>query len=366
MSGLKREDELKMKEYERVEAAGRVCDLSEEDLMHYSLLRDRYDNFIEEGMRKMREAAPTSSTRLDAPKNFKGLFAKLSPRRKPIEGSFGSVGSDRTDGGALKSPVLASNCSLDITPMDLDGVACSGRHWSWVTEQIIVGAIPFAAQTRDTPGHLSELGNQCLQRKVQIVGVVSCLEFDEFVSTPGFAGAREWETQLNVTTFITAPLPRSGDVSIPKTTLDEMISVCAQVRQLLSVESSCPAASLSTTNGAMRRLSLAKPPEKRKAVYVHCKAGKQRSWVVAMCYLISQHQRSFDEADALCRGRRSSFAPTDAQIAFVQSFAEYVTQPRLSKERNDDEEKYQMVLADVLSLPTKLRLRLISDLEKLT
>ena len=58
----------------------------------------------------------------------------------------------------------------------------------------------------------------------------------------------------------------------------------------------------------------------KQTVYIHCKAGKGRSWMILMCYLTTFGNMSFEDAQKLVREKRSRVSPSDQQIQFVKKF----------------------------------------------
>ncbi len=460
MSGLKREDEYRLKQLQQQAADEGRQNMLEDDQLLLLLLEDRYNKFLDEGLKKLRESSPKSP-----PRGLSRIFSSTIGRPRQAADSEAKQGSspaasasstpvaNHADGAALSNDSNlsfstkngAGGSSSGFTLASSAPIQASGKHWTWILENLVVGAIPYAAPTPDTPGHLCELVEQCFQRKSQVAAVVSCMDIDE--ATPaGFAVTKDWETFLNTNTFlhcsvipngvqtvlggsmtwtnmsfalastaatgsaqanavsqvalaaddgvsesrkgfsdqttVVAPAASSpGTPTADATTaakphspqrveaFETMLQLCQQVEKLLRPTGSS-SASVSPTGqaaAARSRLSFASKKdavEKRRVVYVHCKAGTCRSWAFAMCYLLTQTQRPYDECDAYLRSLRA-FHPKQVQIDFVRQFAVYIEQPR-EPEISPDEEKYFRILADVLSLPQKFRLKLIRDLEKLT
>ena len=209
-----------------------------------------------------------------------------------------------------------------------------------MTESLIVGAPPHAERAPS----LTNLLEQCTQRGVVVGCVVSCLELDEAVSSPLLAEVaqpRDWERILNVTTFLNSPFPHD-----PRATVDvpysDVLDVCNQMHRTVTT------------------------PPRNKVVFLHCKTGKRRSWILAMCYLISQLCLTYGEAEQLLRSQRRAFEPSDVQVDYVKGFETFVGSPQPMKTRSSDEAKYLSILTELLSLPSEYRQRIISDIEKLT
>lgn len=394
MSGLKREDEYRLKELTQLaEEIGRSA-LSDDDHLNLLLLEDRYNKFLDEGIRKLREAASPRSPKGGSGGGIRGLFGRSSSisSKAPVNNNSGDLTA--AAGAASESPVAddldSSQRRLDGSPVSAGASLLvappqsSGKLWTWAFDYLIVGGIPYASPTTDTPGHLSDLHEQCFQRRSAIAAVVSCLDVEEPVPN-GFAVAKDWEVQLSTNTFfhvtcIPAGAPPAGEsegaatsptsnveaAPVVNQAFEELISVCQNVQKLCDVDpGAATRRKASETNSIRHRLSIvARPQGRKKVVYVHCKTGLTRSWVFLMIFVIFTYGKTFEEADLYLRGLRA-FDPKPHQIDFVKRFVTYLESPRASAV-NDDEEKYVRILAEVLSLAPKYRSKLLQDLEKLT
>lgn len=58
-----------------------------------------------------------------------------------------------------------------------------------------------------------------------------------------------------------------------------------------------------------------------RSVYVHCKAGRGRSVLIVLCYLIKYHDKSVEEALKLLKSKRRQVKPTPEQIEAAKQFA---------------------------------------------
>ena len=268
MSGLKRTDELLLRDLKAAVDTHGLDSLSEDDQLVFSLLNDRYDKFLDEGLKKLRGTpsqkrgllssifnrgpqVPSSERRKarmsmaastgltspqvapsDAPSGvtndsmvnglqmtngsfFVGNDSMAAAPAAALDGAAGSGGGDPADATPMSPPrAHVPTPTVDPTVWFASPVGDQeylGKHWNWVLPNLVVGAIPFAAPTRDTPGHLSELNEQCQRRQSRITSVISCLGLDEPVGPDGFATAKEWESILSVSTFVHAPIPRERD-----------------------------------------------------------------------------------------------------------------------------------------------------------
>ena len=545
MSRLTREDEHRLNEYNRrVKEEGGLDSLSEDDQLWFSLLTNRYEKFLDVGMRIMNAAAqkerpqkasekekesssgggggllgflanvgggsysgskkaPTATPMASSSNAANGIrsppaqhnnSSSLGPQSGPHHGGAGDA-DDEAD--LLGSPYASQRASSPFNTSNGTNCGAFGHppppapadefpstHWTWIQENLVVGALPFAGSGAgnaavgqggggggtcgDTTGHVLDLSEQCLRRYSRVALVVSCMEIDESAPAGFCADGKDWEgaglgngNGSAAVSFISVPLPKDPNQPIPKAMIQDVISACAQIsaishanmrgggggtnplmsgsvhgspigarsgggvggasggsgasldgavdgtadattvpsggsfgnRESIAFASGadCPSPSASTSQysastptptpapssspsrvsivgGALRRLTQAhsRQPERKKVAYVHCKAGAQRCYVVAACYLMSQHARSPDEVERFLRGLRPAFRPSAAQLEFVKAFGEYIARPLVLQPRSDDEERYQTVLAEVLSLSVRSRERLLRDLEKLT
>lgn len=372
MSQMKREDEHLLKELtQRAEDLGRRG-MPEDELLMLSLLEDRYGKFLEEGLKKLRLAGTpnaSSSPRsrnekkgirglltsigLSSPKDGANTNASLNSTKRDANSSIASDGaSDRSTDGSPAAVPQSPNSECCASEQEY-----SGNHWSWVGDNLIVGAIPFAAPSKETSGHLSQLNEEAFRRKCCIAAVVSCLEPDEGIPA-GFATTKEWEQFHNTNMFVQASLPRNANQRIEDSTLEFMLSVCQSLHQAVG-------ATPTPEHREKRRLTIVRRVERRPVAYIHCKGGIQRCWVVAMCYLIACQHKTFEEAEDVMRAARPRCDPSAEQQDFVHRFVTYVASPQVHC-KSEDEERYLHALAEVLSLPAPLRTRLVRDLEKLT
>lgn len=168
-------------------------------------------------------------------------------------------------------------------------------HWNWISDRLILGAIPVVTQFGGSGNHLALLGKQTAERGAPIGLVVSCVEQAELdgygVGVLKFAGPAAWAQTLGVMSYEHLPMPdNSADVAYE------------DVRRVVD------------------RMHVAMH-ERRTACYVHCKAGKGRSWMVVMCYLLTHGGMAFDTAAVAVKGARAQVNPCASQRQFAQSFA---------------------------------------------
>jgi hypothetical protein len=140
--------------------------------------------------------------------------------------------------------------------------------------------------------------------------------------------------------FVHIGLPTNLEAEVA-TPIADMVAVCAQVHDAIVHHGRC--------------------------VFMHCKAGLSRCWVLAMCYLTAHRSMTVDEADGLLSVVRPQLKPTAAQRRFVDKFVEHVMSQRAPpRSKEEDEAAYYKVLAELLSLPPAYRQRIVCDIEQLT
>ena len=340
MSKLSRIDEDTLKMLREKAAAGTI---SESEAVVRSVLEDRYNMFLEEGVQKLRQDKEGGAKRRVTMFLSKfGISAKESskPQRQ-------HSGLDSNNGEA--SPLSESDEESILTPVF---PGCS--HWSWICPDLIVGAVPHAGMTTDKAAHLLGLRDQLHRQKCSLAVVVSCLEVDELMQSPlthEFAQPKDWDDQLRVTTFLHLPLPADHQMPIDLPFADAL-QVCSQVFAALHPRDGISSSEMSSAHY-------------RPVAFIHCLAGNSRAWVLAMCYLTSQLVLSFAAADELLRRFRPEVNPSPAQVDYVNKFVQFCAMP-IAEKRSSDEQNYHDILARILQMPPKYRQRLMKDLEKLT
>uniref|UniRef100_A0A7S1W4W3 Tyrosine specific protein phosphatases domain-containing protein n=1 Tax=Neobodo designis TaxID=312471 RepID=A0A7S1W4W3_NEODS len=354
LAGLKRVDEHKLQELQDRAARGDP-DMTEMDLLWLSVLQDRYALFLEEGLRLLKKSQPQRAPAPNSPPatpNSPPGSASPSSSPAPESGAAARIGSLF---GRLRG---ASSVFSGASPVNNNSLSSSGsfagggpqqqetaklcRHWSWVADYLVLGAVPLAEAGTDPSAHLIGLKEQCKERSKTVSVVVSALEFDEAAEEAmrPFAGPREWEEIMGTDAFVHIGLPKDLDAEVT-TPIADMVAVCAQVHDAIVSHGRC--------------------------VFMHCKAGLARCWVLAMCYLTAHRNMTVDEADGLLSVVRPQLKPTEQHRVFVGRFVEHIMAQRAPpRSKEEDEATYYRVLAELLSLPPQYRQRIVRDIEQLT
>ncbi|KEG13413.1 dual specificity phosphatase [Trypanosoma grayi] len=176
------------------------------------------------------------------------------------------------------------------------GVTTGFLHWSFITDRLILGALPVVTQVGSSGNHLAQLREQLKSRNQQLGLVIACLEDIEIqgfgVEIVRFADEPCWHHHMGSTVaYISLPIvDTTAEISFEDVanTVKEM-DLCISQRQC--------------------------------AVYVHCKAGKGRSWMLVMCYLTTYGKMTFGQAETLIRDMRPQINPSPSQQAFASQFA---------------------------------------------
>ena len=216
MSGLSRDDENWRNSLLKRQSEPDGNPLTEAEELWLSILNDRYEKFLEEGLQAMKSQLPSSkggptfaSTMKESVSSFfgrvgKGMkFATLSPDGSPTGDSFSSGYNN-------------VNNNNSIQDFETEPPHPTAKHWSWIIkDKLIVGGIPLAdPHITDPSGHIRGVRAQCKERGVKIGLVVSCIDTHGELSREGdrldsFAKPKDWEKHLSVSCFAELALPEN-------------------------------------------------------------------------------------------------------------------------------------------------------------
>lgn len=177
-----------------------------------------------------------------------------------------------------------------------------GSQSSGRTGGVILSALPVVSEIAGSGDHLKLLKTQAAERGSTMGLVVSVMEEQEMegfgVSPVKFATHEEWRKEFP---SIETVLYKVTDCSADGMTFENMSAVISKMNEHVRAG---------------------------RSVLVHCKAGKGRSAVAVMCYLIRYRNHSVSSAVTLVKALRGQINPSESQLNFV---AEYFTQ--LQEER---------------------------------
>jgi len=163
-------------------------------------------------------------------------------------------------------------------------------HWAWVTDQIALGALPIKTKFLTHGGHHLKIIQQAKSKGYPLGLVVSVIQPFELKGEGILlkpVSVEDWKllgvetVQLNIPDF-------SANAS-----LDDIDSIVKKIKQ--------------TVNAG-------------KSVYIHCKAGRARSWMVLMCYLTTEEGMDFNSARKLIKSNRIHVCPKPKQIKLALAY----------------------------------------------
>jgi atypical dual specificity phosphatase len=146
--------------------------------------------------------------------------------------------------------------------------------WTKITDKIILGAMPF--RDRDHIKKLKELG---------VTGVITL--------------NRMYELQPNLI----------GTPIMPHQWFDKGIDICYKPVD------DYDAPTFFDLTDCMNFI------DKHETVYIHCKAGKGRSAIVVMNYLMTRHEMTITQAHEFVKSKRSYISPNAKQLASISTFS---------------------------------------------
>lgn len=188
------------------------------------------------------------------------------------------------------------------------GITNNFLHWNFITNQIILGALPVVTSWGESGDHLTVLKNQLAERDMTLGLVIACLEKEEMngfgVKLVQFAKESNWRDSVNPHVEYIHLSFEDTSARIP---FDEVAKAVEHIHMV-------------TLNP-------------KRAAFVHCKAGKGRSWMVVMGYLTTYGKMQFSEARELVKSKRPQVNPSKDQVMFASSF-----QPKFDQWRDSPTE----------------------------
>lgn len=304
-----REDERKLTTFKERLATGASLTAEENEQMEYLLLK--YQQFLDEGERRLQMASTEKG-------NFKENKAALMSARSgtsPLQEQTTSEYIAESLGVASRAAYFWGSLVATAVPGIIGkhtGISPSFSHWNWITDRLILGALPVMTQVMGSGNHMSQIRNQLQERNQRLRLVVACLDKEEMngygVGLIEFAQERHWHEHISPAIEYKYLPMLDGTAEI---SMEEVISAVDMLYKVLDVE--------------------------KCAAYVHCKAGKGRSWMVCMCYLITYGGRSYENASALIRMSRQQVNPSKSQMDFPKDFKKKFEADREARKMIEDE-----------------------------
>ncbi|KAG5500085.1 hypothetical protein JIQ42_04420 [Leishmania sp. Namibia] len=263
---------------QRAEGGG---SLTEGEVLELTRLKRRYHTFIEEGERLLRQSAPRKTSH--------GGTTAVEEVERSASAALSRAGKAAYFWGSLVATALPGYVGR------VTGVTTDFLHWNWITEHVVLGAIPVVTQVGSSGDHLSQLRAQLDERHQTLGLVIACLEEEELngfgMNVIQFAKEAEWRKRVN---------PRVEYVHVPMADTTANTPLVAVAEAVMRMEVCIK--------------------QRKETVYVHCKAGKGRSWMVTVCYLTTCGGMSFADAVELIQQKRVQVNPSAAQRQFAEEF----------------------------------------------
>ena len=188
------------------------------------------------------------------------------------------------------------------------GVTKNFLHWNTIEDWLILGALMVHSTYMGRGNHLEKLRKQLEARPSssprEMGLVVSCLTPEE---NNGFGMTH------SIVEFVT---PNLWEAAFPGVRVLQLPLVDRQAT-VAGTNESVHTDALFHVVDTMHECRRA-----GKVCYVHCKAGKGRSWMIVMCYLVTYGGMSYPLAERLVAERRQQVSPSSSQRARVMEFAE--------------------------------------------
>lgn len=253
--------------------------LDEVQSMELAELKLRYHRFIEEGEQRLRGEVPV--TPADC---VSGEPSTAAPADALVW-----AGKAAYFWGSLVATAVPGYFGR------VTGVTGDFLHWNWISDHLILGAIPVVTQIGGGGNHLEQLHRQLQDHKEELGLVVACLEQEELdgygVNVIHFAKEEDWRSVFGVGVAYRCMPMLDTTADVP---LDEVIATVNEMHHCIA--------------------------EQKKTVYVHCKAGKGRSWMTMVCYLTTHGGLSYPKAIDLIASQRSQVSPSASQQSFALEF----------------------------------------------
>lgn len=301
-----------------------IAALGEADAADLAALRAKYDDFCREGERRLKQGALERQRQLDYESQGGAWGSLLGGVTSAVTTVASAVGTGaKTVGGAglfwgsLVATALPGYVGRKA------GLTVGYEHWNWVSDKLILGALPVLTQVGNSGNHLEKLRAQIEERNTQLGGMAKESETDapaaqaERVDVPGsrlglvvaclseeemrgygiplleFCSEQHWRRAFgDAIEYVHVPMP---DMTAD-TRLEPVVRAVDRMHDVMH--------------------------NKKEVVYCHCKAGKGRSWMVVIAYLTTYGGMSFEDAEAVVRAARHQVSPSASQVNFAKHFAE--------------------------------------------
>lgn len=235
------------------------------------------------------KTATTSTLILIVPMSTNTNYYSQSGERESSQTSQGTAAKSAYFWGSSLATLIPGYFGKKL------GITTNFLHWNFITDNLILGALPVVTTWGESGNHLNLLRNQLDEKQMKLGAVVACLEKEEMngfgVKMIEFAKESNWREAVNPDVEY---IHLSFEDTSARISLEAVAQTVEQMHEVLKNPSA--------------------------AVFVHCKAGKGRSWMVVMGYLTTYGNMSFAEALELVKAKRPQVNPSAEQVIFASSF----------------------------------------------
>ncbi len=180
-------------------------------------------------------------------------------------------------------------------------------HWNHITDNLILGALPIATEVSGMGNHRDKIIAACEEKGRPLGAVYSIVNPFEIKGenlglTP--VSPEDWQAKNVKHTLI--PMDDFGgniDINLLKNIVDDMHQVI----------------------------------ESGKSVYVHCKAGKGRSFTIIIAYLLMHSDMNVTQIFGYIREKRPQVSPGSAQLELIEMFRAAFCQHKAPLDKNSIE-----------------------------
>ncbi|CUG89653.1 protein tyrosine kinase, putative [Bodo saltans] len=284
--------------------------LSEEEIVELAALDEKYQSFLDEGVRRLQNA----NAACDASSSSAGVT------QRQADSTTTTTVSSWTDGVVSAASQFSRAAyfwgSLVGTAVPAVakkiGITDHFDHWNFITDRLILGALPVMTQVGSLGNHLAQLREQLETRKQTLGLVVACLGMEEMngfgVQVVEFAREEHWHAHIGpAVEYVYLPM-HDGTADV---TMEHVRLAVDRLHEVLDGKKEC--------------------------AYVHCKAGKGRSWMVVVCYLATYGGRTFENAEALVFMARHQVNPSSSQREFAKDFCKKFHADELARKLMQDD-----------------------------
>lgn len=293
---------------------GSLPPLTPDEEKELATLEAQYQQFLDEGERRLRAGIsthiedehmsssnnPEGSTSTASSTSWLSTAANMVGPLSSITDTAGTVGRAAYFWTSLIGTAVPGYIGKKV------GITSDFDHWNFITDRLILGALPVITKVGTSGNHLTLLRTQLEERQQRLGLVVACLGEEEMlgfgVNLLEFAREHHWHEFVS---------PRVEYCYVPmidgtaEVTMENARNAVDRMHEILDIRKEC--------------------------AYVHCKAGKGRSWMLVMCYLATYGGRTFENAEALVSMTRRQVNPSRVQREFARDFCKKFYADELAK-----------------------------------